>query len=225
MTLPYPRLTPFGAFVVLALVGANVWAGMNAFGPHPDPFFSADTYRGWEISAGAFQAAFRAREIPWPQVPDLISHGFAHSGAPHLAFNMVPLAVLGWLTARRIGGLGLLAAYLGLMVLAVLTYVAVASPYASMLGASGAVHGLGGLWLVWAWADRRPGVWRGLPSLLWLAFILAVHVQIYRVMGLGFAWQLHIAGLLAGMALAPLIPAREQIAGATITGAQIRAAP
>lgn len=208
MTLPYPRLTPFGAFAVLALVFANVWAALNSFGPHLDPFFSPFEYRDWGIHVGTFHEAFRAREIPLKALPSLFSHGFAHVDLPHLAFNMVPLAVLGWLTARRIGGMGLLAVYFALMLLAVLGYVAVASPLSSMMGASGAVHGLGGLWLVWAWTDRKPGPWRGLPSVLWLAFIIAVHVQIYRLMGLGFAWQLHIAGLLAGMAMAPLIPIR-----------------
>jgi membrane associated rhomboid family serine protease len=47
--------------------------------------------------------------------------------------------------------------------------------------------------------------------LLWLAFIIGVNGYLYVSMQGAFAWQLHITGVLAGMAMAPLIAARPFI--------------
>lgn len=203
MTLPYPRLDPGGLSAVAGLLAANL------------AVMGAQAAFGWampgqaRLVVGTFHDAFATGTIPWAALPRLISHGFAHISVAHLAFNMVPLVVLGWLTARRVGGLGLVLLYLGLMVLGVVGYIAVMPPNVAVLGASGAVHGLAGLWVVWAWIDRRGVAWRALPSALWVGFIALVHLVLLRTFGAGFAWQLHATGIVAGMALAPFIAARR----------------
>jgi membrane associated rhomboid family serine protease len=47
------------------------------------------------------------------------------------------------------------------------------------------------------------------PAVLWLGFIIAVNIWLIIVFDWGFAWVLHVAGVVLGMVLAVFIPARK----------------
>jgi membrane associated rhomboid family serine protease len=166
----------------------------------------------------------RGSDVPWQDVPRLLKHGYLHGNWGHWTFNMLPFFLLGWLTVRRVGVLTMLLLYHLLMLLAGFGYLwamyltANGTIYAGdyfvpVAGASGAVHGLGGLWVVWAVQDRA-GRWteystilrRIWPAALWLGFVIAANTWVYVAMQGQFAWALHIVGVACGMALAPFIP-------------------
>ena len=112
----------------------------------------------------------RGSDFPWQDATRVIKHGYLHGNWGHVAFNMLPFVVLGWMTARRVGWLGMVLLYHVLMLLAGFGYlwamyltangtINAGDYFAPVAGASGAVHGLAGLWMVWAVQDRA-GVWR-----------------------------------------------------------------
>lgn len=217
----YRPMTALGWPVLLGLIGVTIWLGLRMAGPFAEKDFSSWAFGNWQLLAGPVHQALKDRVLPVNGLWPFISHGFVHFGWDHLAFNMIPLAVLGWLTLRRSGVTLFLVSYFGGMILAALGYLAVVSSTTGVGGASGAVHALGGAWVVWAWADRAGRRWRALPSVLWLAFIIGVNGYLYISMQGAFAWELHITGVLAGMAMAPLIvarPVQASIAPKSITG-------
>ncbi|MCF8485679.1 MAG: rhomboid family intramembrane serine protease [Rhodobacteraceae bacterium] len=212
MRLPYPKMTHLGRLVLAGLIVLTIWLGLRMYGDFADPIFAASALETWVLEAGPIHQSLKDRQVPMDQLHQVISHSFVHFGWEHLAFNMVPLSVLGWLTMRRSGVRGFLLAYFGGMVLAVFGYVSVVNSFINMGGASGAVHALGGAWVIWAWTDRAGQPWRALPSFLWLGLIIAVNLYLYRSMEGRVAWELHATGVIAGMAMAPLFRARQAIA-------------
>ncbi|MFI6350946.1 rhomboid family intramembrane serine protease [Streptomyces sp. NPDC050560] len=123
----------------------------------------------------------------------LVSSMFAHQQVWHIGFNMLSLWWLGGPLEVALGRLRFITLYL-LAGLAggALTYV-VASPSEASLGASGAVYGLFGATAVLVRKlryDMRPVVVLLLINLLF-TFTIS-----------GIAWQAHIGGLVAGVAIA-----------------------
>lgn len=227
--LPYPAATLWACIAIALILAANAVVLMLAL--HPGAF-------GWLIGPNSAFALkmllhpspwitwLRGGLLPWDDASRLLKHGYLHAGWGHLLYNMVPLAVLGWLTARRVGTFGFILLYHLLMVLAALGYLwamkltadgvlNAGNYFLPLAGASGAVHGLAGLWVVWAIRVRRSDwsragiaqrIW---PAAVWLGFVMAVNIVTYALMDGAFAWALHIAGVLIGAALALLIPARK----------------
>lgn len=146
------------------------------------------------------EAAFPGQRLTAP-----LTYGFVHVGALHLWANMVPLALLGWWTIRRVGQAAFVALYLGTMVVAGLGFVWMTGGGPGVAGADGAVHGLAGAWLWWLWADRPDRPLRLLPPLVWAEFLLIANLVFYILTAGRFAWQLHAAGVLAGFVVAPFL--------------------
>lgn len=222
--LPYPRVSLIGLLIFGGILFGNI-----AFEAHLQGLITLQHWRLWDremafslyaVTPFVFTDMIGARTVDWHALQSLVTYGFVHISWGHLTFNMIPLAVLGWLSMRRVGSMGFLAIYFGTMVLSALAYVygataptleflGAGSPFSRLIGASGAVHGLGGAWVIWAFADRQGStlhrIW---PAALWLGFILAVNGYLYVAMNGGFAWSLHLAGLAFGMMTAPLFTRR-----------------
>jgi membrane associated rhomboid family serine protease len=145
----------------------------------------------------------------------LITHLFQHADLIHLFGNMVFLFVFGNAVNAKLGQLGFLAAYLLLGVLSGLAWL-VSGQGDALLGASGAIMGACGMFLVLYplnmvrvfWDDFELSVflrsWTGeLPCWVLVGLYLA-----FDVWGLvanrsgGIAYVSHVVGLLSGVALA-----------------------
>lgn len=140
----------------------------------------------------------------------LVGYGFVHVDLRHLMFNLVQLLPLWWLTTRRLGGVGMTLVYIAGVIISGSLHLASASPLVTTIGASGGVHFLGGLWSVWAFLDRR-GSWvrRFWPACGVILFFAAQNLFLLSTFGTEFAWDLHLWGFLAGMALAAFVPQRR----------------
>lgn len=146
----------------------------------------------------------------YPAEPALmfLSYAFLHGGFWHVALNMLTLVQLGRPVAARLGQARYLALY-------ILTGIAGGAGFAlfsystePMVGASGALFGLAGALLAWAWADRRRV---GMPARAAarvlarpILYLVGLNVLMFWAMNGGLAWGAHLGGFLAGWVLALL---------------------
>jgi membrane associated rhomboid family serine protease len=140
----------------------------------------------------------------------LITSQFIHAGWLHIGFNMLFLWVFGNNIEDRLGRLRFLPFYLLCGVLAALAQaLATASEHAPLVGASGAIAGiLGGYIMLFP----RARVWTFIPPFfvlpipawvtlgLWFAFQLLYASGSTQVGG-GVAYFAHIAGFISGLLL------------------------
>jgi membrane associated rhomboid family serine protease len=149
-------------------------------------------------------------QFSWHQFSTIFSSMFMHAGFAHLAGNLWYLWIFGDNVEDRMGKLNYLAFYLGCGVVAALTHM-IAMPGSDVptIGASGAIAGVLGAYLV-----LFPGVsvrtwvtWFYQPLLP--AWVLIVAWFIFQIVmgtfdqssGTGVAWFAHIGGFLAGIIL------------------------
>lgn len=145
----------------------------------------------WSFAYGAQQQDLVSAGQDWR----LVSAAFLHAGITHLLFNMWALYVLGVELERRIGGLPFAALYLAAAVSGGAAYQLFGGQ-APVVGASGAVFGLFGSWLVAAWRARDSAAGRaGLSQMLTL---LAINMALPLFIP-GIAWQAHLGGFAAGL--------------------------
>ncbi|MBM3490304.1 MAG: rhomboid family intramembrane serine protease [Alphaproteobacteria bacterium] len=170
--------------------------------------------------------AFRPRQLLLPggagagnalTYLSLLTYMFLHADLVHLAMNLGLLVAFGAGVERRLGGPRMLLLYLLSGLLAPsgsLLLQAWLPSDAAIVGASGAVSGLFGALLRFAFRPRGPRIGQrrgGSPAGgAALAFVLVnVLFGLIGVDGLGeargIAWEAHLAGALAGWLLFPLL--------------------
>lgn len=124
----------------------------------------------------------------------LLTAAFLHDGLAHILFNMWALWALGTNLERQVGSAPFAFLYLASALAGGLAFYA-AVPAGRALGASGAVFGLFGVWLVSGFRRRKTVAgqagFRQMLGLLALNLALPVFVP-------GIAWQAHLGGLVAG---------------------------
>lgn len=146
----------------------------------------------------------------------LVTAAFLHADLMHVLFNMWALYVLGPQLERQVGSAAFAGLYAGSALAGGATFYLL-EPGGVAVGASGAIFGLFGAWLVAAYRNRRT-VWgrSGFRQLLVLLGInLALPIVVPRI-----AWQAHVGGLLAGMAIVALwqMPALRTPLARTLVG-------
>lgn len=152
-----------------------------------------------------------------PSALALASSMFLHGGVMHLAGNMLFLWIYGDNVEYRLGRWRYLAAYLGTGVLATLVHAALnAGSALPMVGASGAISGVLGLYFIW-FPRNRVRLW----VMLFPFFMNVVHAPARLVLGVylvvdnllplltsraagggGVAYGAHIGGFAGGLAYA-----------------------
>lgn len=148
-----------------------------------------------------------------PAWTTLLTSMFLHGGFLHLFGNMLFLAIFGDNIEDAMGHLRFLLFYLLCGVAAALVHVAVAPTAAQpMIGASGAVSGVLGAYLVLypkAWVTILL-VWLPLVIPAWILLGLWFGFQLLSAFGGegGIAWWAHVGGFLAGAVL--VIPFRHK---------------
>lgn len=141
--------------------------------------------RAWEWVPGATTGA------PW----QVLTSGFAHVEIWHIGFNMLALYYLGPPLERVLGRARFLAVYFIGLFAASAFVIWLSNPHMPTLGASGAVFGLLGAFLVIAWKNQ--GDVRTI--LLWLGLNV-----VFTAFGPSISWQGHLGGFIGGL-LASLI--------------------
>lgn len=142
---------------------------------------------------------------PWAM---FLTYGFLHGGPAHLGVNMITLWSLGRLVLLRVGtgGFGLL--YLAALMGGAGGFALLAPGLRPMVGASGALFGLIGGLLAWAYVDRftfREGLW---PVLRAVLFLIALNLVLWWAMNGQLAWETHLGGFISGWIAALLIDPR-----------------
>lgn len=139
-----------------------------------------------------------------------VTYSFLHSGALHLAFNMVTLWSLGQAMIRRVGGAGFALVYTASVLGGGIGFGLLAETIRPMVGASGGLFGLAGGILAWNYVDRfyaAAGLW---PVARSVAFLLALNIVMWWLMDGLLAWQTHLGGFVAGWITALLVDPRSR---------------
>jgi len=139
-----------------------------------------------------------------------LSYALLHGGPAHLIVNMITLWSLGAGVVERVGQIRFLALYMGAALGGAAAFAALADTVRPMVGASGALFGLAGALLAWAYVDRftaRVGLW---PIVRVAALLLVINYVMYWALDGQLAWQTHLGGFLAGWILALLIDPRSR---------------
>ena len=150
----------------------------------------------------------RVTAQPWT----VITAMFVHAGFTHLIFNMLTLFFFGTFLLELVGQgkfwlVYMLGGIAGNLLFLLSAYLNIgASPYSVVVGASGAIYGLGG-----ALAAMRPKVKVfvfpiPVPMQLWIAILGGFLVVSF--IG-GVAWQAHLGGIIVGL-IAGLVYRRQE---------------
>lgn len=123
---------------------------------------------------------------PWRMLTSV----FLHGSVLHLLLNMYTLWIFGQLLEGLLGRWRFLALYLISGLAGSVGVVVFGDPMTSVLGASGAIFGLMGAFVV---IQRRFGV-----NLTQLYVLLAINLAIGFLPGANISWQAHLGGLLGG---------------------------
>lgn len=155
-------------------------------------------YEHFSIQAGQLAAG----EEPWT----LLTHMFLHGGWMHLIGNMYFLYVVGDNLEDAMGRGNYLLSYLGCGIAAALAQLA--SDHTSMIynvGASGAIAGLFGMYLLWFRYASLTFMFvvyqKKLSPMLFFAIWLMFNLLGVLMQGQGVAYWAHIGGFVAGLVL------------------------
>ncbi|GAA1448656.1 hypothetical protein GCM10009617_35550 [Leifsonia poae] len=124
---------------------------------------------------------------PWR----LLTTVFAHASILHIALNMYTLWVFGMLLEPLLGRARFLALFLISGFAGSVAVLLIASPVQPVVGASGAIFGMLGAFLV---IQRRLG-----GNATQLFILVGINLVIGFIPSFGIAWQAHVGGLIAGV--------------------------
>ncbi len=167
-----------GATATWILVGLNVllyiveWVSPQIFNLE---------MQGIQVAHGQYYRLLTSAFLHYP--------GFSGIGPAHIIFNMWALIVIGPPVERVLGHLRFVVVYLLSAIGGSVLFYLLASPRTLALGASGAIFGLFGAWLVLARRNR----WDS----RWIMAIIGINLVLDFVLP-DIAWQAHIGGLITG---------------------------
>lgn len=138
-----------------------------------------------------------------------VTYAFLHGGLGHLLMNMVTLISLSRALLQRVGQGKFLLIYCASILGGAIAYTFLGLVRYPMVGASGALFGLVGAWVVWDISDTmrvRPEFRTLVYAILWPIMILVLlNIAMYWATGGQLAWQTHLGGGIAGAAVALLL--------------------
>jgi membrane associated rhomboid family serine protease len=163
-----------------------------------------------QLSVGGITEMLAFRPVtaltrPWT----ILTYMFLHGGMGHLFFNMLGLFFFGPRLEDRLGSAHFIRMYLVCGVMgAVLSLVF--SPYASIIGASGAVYGVM-LGFAWFWPRDQILIWGVFPvEARWLILFMTVMTLVGGARGGGMvAHFAHLGGFVGGFAYLKILQARS----------------
>ena len=164
--------------------------------------FGSQNWRWAAVALGAFWQPLLSGEFaplyPGQKFYMYITYAFLHGDLIHLTMNSVVLLSLGKLATARIGsGKTILVLFLS-AIGGGLAFGILSSSNLPMIGASGAVFGLIGLWQAWDFGIRRQSALPLRPVVLAIIALIAANVVFFVILNGGLAWEAHLGGWLAG---------------------------
>jgi membrane associated rhomboid family serine protease len=137
--------------------------------------------------AYSYQGAFGVGFEPWRMLTTV----FAHASILHIALNMYTLWVFGMLLEPLLGRARFLALFLISGFAGSVGVLLIASPVQPVVGASGAIFGMLGAFLI---IQRRLG-----GNSTQLLVLVGINLVIGFIPSFGIAWQAHVGGLIGGL--------------------------
>lgn len=131
-----------------------------------------------------------------------VTYAFLHGGLIHLALNMLALFLFGRAIIERVGTRRFVLAYAISILGGAVAFALLGNGITPMVGASGALFGLLGVWSCWDYLDKRfyrASWWETARPLVYLllynlAFMLLLQGKL--------AWEAHLGGFVTGWILA-----------------------
>lgn len=160
--------------------------------------------------AGFWPGLLRGWNSNYPLQPYVmfVSYGFLHGGLAHLLVNMLTLWSLGKAVLMRVGVSGFLLLYGASILGGAVGYVLLAPDIRPMVGASGALFGLSGGLLAWAYVDRYTHYEGLLPIAQAVVALIILNLVLWWGMDGQLAWQTHLGGFVVGWIAALLVDPR-----------------
>lgn len=161
-----------------------------------------DNLRWSAFVLGAFWQPVLSGALP-PVYPGqtalmFITHAFLHGGFMHLALNGVILLSLGKFVSLHIGaGKTMLVLFLS-AVGGAACFGLISSSSMPMIGASGAVFGLIGLWQAVEYRMRRRSGLPVQPVVMTFLGLVVSNILIFVMLSGGLAWEAHLGGWIVG---------------------------
>jgi membrane associated rhomboid family serine protease len=156
--------------------------------------------------------------FPLQPVTMFFTHALLHGNFVHMAMNMAILLGLGRFISERYGpGVALPSFLIGAAAGGAVYALISRAPF-PMVGASGAVFTFIGIWTVWDWCRHRAAGMPVSPVLRRIAVLAGLNVLLYVGLGGFVAWEAHLGGFLAGLALGAYFETRQ----AALTRAKLR---
>ena len=180
---PLPRPRSVTAALLAANIGVYVLELVLGLTGRPDGLLEAGAMVPILVAQGEWWRLFTAM--------------FLHIGVMHLAFNALALYVFGSLVEQALGAARYLALYLVAGFAASSFSFALGSPFRAAAGASGAVFGLLGAWLVYNLRRRSLSLARA--NVQGALMLIGLNVAIGFVLP-GIDNLAHLGGLAAGVA-------------------------
>ncbi len=216
--LPDPTGSPAGRVPIFNAPPGTLWTAAILvamflairFGPHQFAREAFDllafTPQGLRAYLATDQGGLLGALIP------LVGHSLLHIDWLHLVLNAGFLLAFGSVVERCFGTLWFFAIFAITAAAGALFQFAVepASPI-PMIGASGAVYGMMGGAVPALLSGRGQRRWRMGNALTFIGVMMAINLVIGlingdgRLLGVAIAWQAHIGGFLAGLALCALL--------------------
>lgn len=204
---PAPALLLLGGLVLicLAVEGTLLGADWQLWGSPR-----------WRLMAYQYGGFWTGLLLDWQPnyalqpVTMFLTYAFLHAGPGHLLGNMLTLAGLGVRLAQQVGAwaLGLLCALSAIG--GGLAFALLVPTPVPMVGASGALFGLAGAWVIQDRQDRRRAGLR--DRSLWIVLLLVLlNLGLWVMQDGQLAWQAHLGGGLTGMACAAAYAWRAKI--------------
>lgn len=145
---------------------------------------------------------------PGQTVLMFITYAFLHGGFMHFALNSVILLSLGKFVSSNIGPAATLLVLFLSAVGGAACFGLLSSGNAPMIGASGAVFGLIGLWQGAELRMRRRSGLPLQPVVTGILGLVAANVFLFMFLSGGLAWQAHLGGWMVGWLFAQVYARR-----------------
>lgn len=164
------------------------------------------------ITAGAFwtgllhggQPLFAAQ--PYTM---FVTHALLHGSFLHMAMNTAVLLALGRFAADRYGPGVVLPIFLAGAICGGAAFGLLATGPYPMVGASGAVFAFLGVWTVWDWRRSRASGASVRPVVMRVLVLVGINVVLFFGLGGFLAWEAHLGGFLAGVAMGLFLDNRQ----------------
>ena len=175
-------------------------------------FWGSPRWRGLAYQYGGFWRGLLGNWQPnYTSQPVMMfaSYGFLHGGFLHLLVNMITLVSLGRLVIERVGQLRFVVIYTLSLLGGAAGFALLSSAVQPMVGASGALFGLAGVFTAWEYTARRLAQEGIAPVMRAVLLLILLNVIMYWVMNGGLAWETHLGGFLTGWVAGWLVRERN----------------